>query len=171
MSRLQMFLAVFGALSLTTSATAAATETCVSEAEGAAIMAVLMPDLIQGLGDKCVAHLPADAYLVQNGKALAARYKILADERWPTAKLAFGRMSGDIEMAEKLPDEYFRPMLGSMIGAELVKGITPQDCGGADRIVENLSPLPPQNVANLVGAILVLAHKDGANKGFELCKA
>lgn len=171
MSLIQMSLAVLTAASLTASAAAATKETCVSEAEGAAIMATLMPDLINGLGDKCVAHLPANAYLVQNGKALAARYKILADQRWPTAKIAFSRMTGDVAMAEKLPDEFFRPMLGSMIGSELVKDVTPQDCGGANRIVENLAPLPPENVANLVGAILALADKDGSNKGFELCKA
>ena len=171
MSLFKTSVALFTALSLTASAAAATKEECVTEAEGAAIMASLMPDLINGISDKCVAHLPANAYLVQNGKALAARYKMLADQRWPTAKLAFGRMTGEPEMADKLPDEFFRPMLGSMVGAELVKGVTPQDCGGANRIVENLAPLPPENVANLVGAILVLAEKDGRSKGFPICKA
>jgi hypothetical protein len=171
MSLLKSSVGLFAAASLAASAAAVPKENCVSEAEGAAIMAALMPDLITGLGDKCGAHLPTSAYLIQNGKALAARYKTLADQRWPTAKLAFGRMTGEPEMADKLPDEFFRPMLGSMVGSELVKGITPEDCGGADRIVENLAPLPPENVANLVGAILALADKDGGTKGFAICKA
>lgn len=163
--------ALFTAVSLTASAAAATQENCVSEAEGAAIMAALMPDLIKGLGDKCGAHLPANAYLVQNGKALSARYKILADQRWPTAKVAFGRMTGEPEMAEKLPDEFFRPMLGSMVGSELVKDVSPQDCGGANRIVESLAPLPPENVAVLIGAIMTLADKGQRDSKFPICKS
>ena len=171
MGLFKISVALLATLSLTAPAVAAAKEDCVTEAEGAAIMAAMMPDLITGLGNKCAAHLPANSYLVQNGKALADRYKLLADQRWPTAKLAFGRMTGEPEMADKLPDEFFRPMLGSMVGSELVKGVTPQDCSGANRIVENLAPLPPENVANLVGAILALAEKDGRGKGFAICKA
>lgn len=171
MRRFNCIAAILAAASLTASAAAATKESCVSEAEGAAIMASIMPDLIAGLGEKCLAHLPADSYLALNGKVLAARYKMLADQRWPTAKLAFGRMTGDPDMAEKLPDEYFRPMLGSMVGSELVKDVKAEDCTGANRIVENLAPLPPENVANLIGAILVLAGKDGSNKGFEICKS
>lgn len=52
------------ALSLGTSATAATTENCLSEIEGAAVFAAMLPDLIDGLRDKCAAHLPASAFLV-----------------------------------------------------------------------------------------------------------
>lgn len=102
---------------------------------------------------------------------MIARYKVHADQRWPVAKLAFGRMTGQQEMADKLPDEFFRPMLGSMVGSELVKDVKAQDCSGADRIIESLAPLPPENVAVLMGAILALAGKDGKSDGFEICKA
>jgi hypothetical protein len=158
-------------MSLGASAAAAPKENCISEAEGAAIMAVLMPDLISGLGDKCGAHLPAGAYLLLSGKALAGRYKVLADQRWPTAKLAFGRMAGNPEMADKLPDEFFRPMLGSMVGSELIKGVTPQDCPSANRIVASLAPLPPENVALLIGAIITLADKGERDSKFQICKS
>ena len=170
MNRLSACAAILAAASLTASAAAAAPKECVTEAEGAAIMASIMPDLINGLGEKCAAHLPANAYLAQHAKALAERYKVLADQRWPTAKLAFSRMTGEPEMADKLPDEFFRPMLGSMVGTELIKGVNAEDCGGANRIVENLAPLPAENVANLIGAILTLADKDGSSEGFEICR-
>lgn len=154
------------------SATAAQTEACLSEAEGTAVFAAMLPDLIDGLRDKCAAHLPPDAYIVKNGDAMIARYKLVADQRWPIAKQAFGRIAGDAEMADKLPDEYFRPMLGSMIGGELVKDVKAEDCGGANRLIENLAPLPPENVAALIGAILVLADKDkGGKDSLPMCKA
>ena len=73
MSLIQISFGALTAKSMTASAAAATEETCVSEAEGAAIKATLMPDLANGLGDKCMAHLPANAYLVRNGKALASR--------------------------------------------------------------------------------------------------
>ena len=89
-----------------------------------------------------------------------------------TAKLAFARIAGEPEMADKLPDEYFRPMLGAMIGAELVKDIKAEDCSGVDRVVESLAPLPAENVATLIGAILMLAEdeKDQDNS-LPMCKA
>jgi hypothetical protein len=80
-------------------------------------------------------------------------------------------MIGEPEMADKLPDEHFRPMLGAMVGSELVKDVRAEDCAGASRIVESLAPLPPENVANLIGAILVLADKDGSDKGFDICRS
>lgn len=158
------------AMSLTVPAMAADKTECVTEAESAAIFASLMPDLIDGLRDKCAAHLPANAFLVQNGNALIARYKAHADQRWPDAKLAFGRMTGESEMAAKLPDEFFRPMLGAMVGSELVEDVKTQDCAGANRVVENLAPLPPENIAAMMGAILGLAGKDGGKDAFQICK-
>ena len=169
---MKSMIGVVAAISLGSSGTAAATENCLSEAEGTAVFASMLPDLIDGLRDKCTAHLPANAYLIANGDAMIARFRILADQRWPIAKKAFGRIAGDAEMAEKLPDEYFRPMLGAMVGGELVKDVKPQDCSGANRLVENLAPLPPENVAALIGAILVLADKEGSGKGsLPMCKA
>lgn len=161
------------ALSFASAAGAATTEQCLSEAEGTAVFAAMLPDMIDGLRGKCAAHLPADAYIVKNGEAMVARYKLLADQRWPIAKQAFGRIAGDEEVAAKLPDEFFRPMLGAMIGGELVKDVKEQDCAGANRVVENLAPLPPENVAALIGAILVLADKDkseGGKGSLPMCK-
>ena len=170
MRLLNSSIAIIAAISMASSATAATQEQCVTEDESAAIFAAMLPDLIDGLRDKCGAHLRANSYLPGNADVLIARYKVLADQRWPTAKLAFGRMVGQEDMADKLPDEFFRPLLGAMVGSELVKDIKTQDCNGADRIVESLALLPPENVAVLIGAILVLAGNDD-DDDFQICKA
>ena len=159
-------------MSLAAASTAAATKDCLSEAEGTAVFAAVLPDLIDGLRDKCAAHLPVDAFLVTTADTLIGRYKAVADNRWPVAKLAFARIAGQEDMANKLPDEYFRPMLGVMVGAELVKDIKVQDCSGIDRVVENLAPLPAENVAALIGAILMLAGSEkGQDDDLPMCKA
>lgn len=160
------------ALSLGSTATAATPEKCLSETEAIAIFAAMMPDMIDGLRGKCAAHLPANAYLVASGNTLIARYKVLADLRWPTAKLAFGRIAGDEEMTSRMPDQFLRPLIGSVVGSELIKDVKVEDCAGANRIVESLAPLPPENVAVLVGTIVVLADdKKGQKDSFPICKA
>jgi hypothetical protein len=159
------------ASSLSSQAPAALPENCVSEAEAVAVFAAMMPDMIDGLRGKCAAHLPANAFLVASGDALIARYKVLADQRWPAAKLAFGRIAGDEELTSKMPDQYLRPLIGSVVGSELIKDIKIEDCAGANRIVESLAPLPPENVATLVGTIVVLADdKKGQKNSFPICK-
>ncbi len=159
-------------LSLGSAAPAANPENCVSETEAVAVFAAMMPDMIDGLRGKCAAYLPANAFLVTGGSALIARYKVLADQRWPAAKLAFGRIAGDEEMTSKLPDQYLRPLIGSVVGSELMKDFKVEDCPSANRIVESLAPLPPENVAVLVGTIVVLADDEkGQKDSFPICKA
>ena len=63
-------------------------------------------------------------------------------------------------------------MLGSMIGTKLVKDVMASECAGVDRIVENLTPLPAENVAELIGAILILADdKKDQDSGLPMCRA
>ena len=162
---------VAGLLALSLGSTGQAVRDCLSQEEGTAVFASMLPDLIDGVRDKCAAHLPADSYLASNADSLIARYKLAADQRWPVAKQAFGRIAGQEDMADQLPDEFFRPMMGAMIGAELVKGVKPGDCAGANRIVESLAPLPADNVAALISAILVLADDGKDKESLPMCKA
>ena len=78
--------------------------------------------------------------------------------------------TGEEEVAQKMPDEFLRPLIGSMVGAELFKDVKPADCTGASKIVESLAPLPPENVSNLIGAVLTMveAKKD---ETMPICKA
>ena len=128
-----------------------------------------MPDMIDGLRDKCAANLPQDSFLVRNADLLVARYKVLADQRWPAAKLAFGKIAGDPETMASLPDPLFRPLVGSAVGSKLFKDVKPEDCTGASKVVESLAPLPPENVAMLIGAVLTMADK-GKSSSMPICK-
>ena len=160
---------LLASMSVAASAATQTEEACVSESEAAAIFAVIMPDMINGLRDKCAAHLPANSYLVANADALVSRYTAVADLRWPAAKLAFGKISGDEEMTAKLPDQLLRPLIGTAVGLELFKDFKPADCHGASRIVESLAPLPPENVSLMIGAILTITEK-GKNSSMPICK-
>ena len=167
--KLKMPIAALTMVSMTSSALAADPKNCVTETEAAAIFAAIMPDMIDGLRDKCAANLPQDSFLVKNADTLVARFKVLADQRWPAAKLAFGKISGEEEMAAKMPDQYLRPLIGSMIGSELFKDVKPQECAGASKIVESLAPLPAENVSMLIGAVLTMVEQD-KNDSMPICK-
>jgi len=163
-------IAILAATSLATSAMAATSENCVSEAEATAVFAAIMPDIIDGLRDKCAPHLPADSYIVRNADALVARYKVFADQRWSAAKLAFGKIAGDAQMGANMPDEFLRPLIGSAIGAKMFESIKPGNCTGANRVVESLAPLPAENISMLIGAVLTMAE-DGKGSRMPICKA
>lgn len=64
MSLLKSSAALILAVSMASPAIAATPATCVTEAESAAIFASIMPDMIDGLRDKCAVHLPPNAYLI-----------------------------------------------------------------------------------------------------------
>lgn len=164
----KLAIGLLSSMSFTSSAVAQTNEPCISEAEASAIFASVMPDMIDGLRDKCATHLPVNSFLASNADALVSRYKTVADLRWPTAKLAFGKIAGDQEMADKMPDQLLRPLIGTMVGLELFKDIKPSDCRGANRIVENLAPLPPENVSLMIGAILTITEK-GKSSNMPIC--
>lgn len=163
-------IALLTSMSLASTAIAEKPKNCVTEAEAAAVFAAMMPDMIDGLRDQCQAHLPGDSYLVRNADTLISRYKIQADQRWPAAKLAFGKIAGEEEMTQKMPDQFLRPLIGTMVGAELFKDVKPADCTGASKIVESLAPLPPENVSMLIGAVLAMVEED-KDSNMPICKA
>lgn len=167
---LKNMIALMTSMSLASAAAAQESKNCVSEAEAAAIFAAMMPDMIGGLRDQCKAHLPGDSYLMRNADLLIARYKPLADQRWPAAKLAFGKIAGEEEMTQKMPDQFLRPLIGSTVGAELFKNVKPADCAGASKIVQNLAPLPPENVSGLIGAVLTMVENKPGDS-MPVCKA
>jgi hypothetical protein len=168
---LKLPVAILASFSLATNSAAATPENCVTETEAAAIFASMLPDMIDGLRDKCATHLPANSFLAGNADALIARYKTTADQQWPAAKLAFGKIAGESEAAAKMPDQFLRPLIGSMIGSEVFKDLKPADCGGANRVIENLAPLPPENVAALIGAVLAMAGDKGKDDDMPICEA
>jgi hypothetical protein len=167
---LKLPIAALAAFSLSTSAFAIEAKNCVTETEAAAIFAAVMPDMIDGLRDKCATNLPADAYLVRNADTLVARYKVLADQRWPAAKLAFGKIAGEEEMTKTMPDQFLRPLIGSMIGSELFKDVKPKECVGASKIVESLAPLPAENMSMLISAVLAMVGDENSKDTMPICK-
>ena len=145
---------------------------CLTHAETTAMIGYALPDLLGGLREKCKAALPAGAFLTSRSGEVEARYRAQSDTLWPEAKSALAKMVGDDATLRKMPDTAVRPFLTAAFATAITDDIKPKDCPTADGVVEMLAPLPPQNLARLIGIILASEDKDSdpaGRSGFEVC--
>ena len=151
----------------------AQSKNCLTHAEATAVIGYALPDLLGGLRNKCKASLPATAFLTARAAELEERYRVQANSLWPQAKVAFIKMVAGDEMMTKLSDAALRPFLSDAFAVAITEDIEAGDCPTVDGVIEMLAPLPPQNMARLIGIILAAEDKgsDPAGKsGFEICE-
>jgi len=155
-------------------AQAQAEAACLSRAEANALFTYALPDLIDGIRNKCSASLPAAAFLPSQGGTLVARYRSGGTTSWALARQGFTKMvgtKGDMEskMMAAMPDEALKGLLGTAFAVAVTDDIKLQDCSQIDRFVAALSPLPASNVAEIITGLMVLGGADKSNE-FKICK-
>lgn len=158
-------------------AQAATASKCLAEDEVTALVGYALPSVIDGTMKSCRPHLSANGFFATRGTEFTGRYAARKDANWPKAKVAFLKLGGgkDEKMAGmlgNLPDESVKPFVEAMV-SEMVSGeIKPDQCSAIERGVRLLSPLPPENTAELVTFVLVLADKPkpGKTSSFPICK-
>jgi hypothetical protein len=67
---------------------------CMTEAEVEAILLLVLPDIVRGIGETCKPVLPANAYLTTRGEALAVRFEGEAEATKAAATTGVGKMMG-----------------------------------------------------------------------------
>jgi hypothetical protein len=163
------------AAALPGTAIAQAAKPCMTQVEVQNLITFAMPDIISGLATQCKPHIPATAFLNKSGGDLIARYRVTGNEAWPMAKKAVFKMMGDDKLAASMPDELTKGFLTAGISAGITKDIKPEDCGSISGVAEALAPLPPQNMATLIGVVIQMSSKKsgGKSKGspFDICPA
>ncbi|MET4896004.1 hypothetical protein RN629_02385 [Sphingomonadaceae bacterium jetA1] len=121
---------------------------CIAAPEAEAMTLVAMPDILRETGRVCAARLPANSLIRGNG-ALIAKYESAAEMAWPAARAAIVKLS-DPAIDTLLQSDYARPLLTSLLVPFIVGRIGLEDCGVIDRLVTQLAPLPPRNMASVV---------------------
>ncbi len=148
-------------IAVTLSATAHAQQParpCISEAEGEALFQVMLPDVIREMGRICAA-LPPRSFLRQPGAAFMARINAGVAPAMPAAQGGIRKLLGPQGAA--LADSQFAiPMARAVFVPLAAQAIKPADCPGLDRIVSNLAPLPPRNLAAVFVALAQLSRND-----------
>lgn len=146
--------------SLMVSQIAAAAETpCLTPREATAVASYALPSVITGTSQRCAPVLGKDAYLTRDGAKLAARYSARKAAAWPEAKAALLKVGGAGEMTDavrKLPDATVQPLLDTLVTGLVVEQMPTDRCTPLDRALWLLSPLPPENTAELIALSLGL---------------
>jgi len=156
----------------------AAEPPCLTPAEFTSLAGYTLPSIISGTTQRCTASLGPKAYLPSGGKQLAARYAGQKARYWQGAKAAFLKLSSTTSAdANKLlgdmPDASLQGILDAMMEGMVSQQIPVDRCTTIDRVVGLLSPLPPENTAELIALAVGLgASSDKARLGkISLCKA
>jgi hypothetical protein len=155
----------------------AAEAPCLTPAEFTALATYGLPSVIKGVTDRCSASLPSGSWLPRNGAPLASHYAAAKPAAWPGAKAAFMKLGAtgkdSAEMFRKLPDKSLQPMVDGLIEGLIGQEIPLEKCTMVDRVVRLISPLPPENTAELIALLAGLGSKSGGDKvdKLRLCPA
>ena len=132
-----------------------------------------LPIAIEGAMNACEASLDPDGFLAREGDALRIRASEGSAEAWPEARDALFQLAseqaevgGEIpgDLLASLPDESLRPFVSGMILLLVEEELKPKDCANVERGLELLAPLPPGNMAGLIGFIYELVQEDDARE-------
>jgi hypothetical protein len=152
---------------------------CLTTAEFTAMSSYALPSIISGARERCAGTLPADAWLQRNGDELAERYAAGKPAAWPRARAAFLKVGGNTgnpqtnDLLKSLPDASLQPMVDGLIAGIVGQQLPTDRCPAVNRLVQLLSPLPPENTAELIALAAGLGARSGrASTGnFSLCPA
>ena len=141
-----------------------AQDRCISRADSQAVVAYLMPDLVDRAAKRC-APLLGQSYLGDRGGALAERMSPLSRAAWPDARRALERQSGT-----SLPDGGILVDIGR---AAIADGITQEldreSCEVLDQMLIHLEPLPPENLANVFALFLEAGMNNDPDAALRVC--
>lgn len=151
---------------------------CLTPREFASLAGYALPSIITGTTQRCASTLAPDAFLRRSGADLSARYSARKATEWPGARSAFIKLSSSNESSTSkliagMPDTSLQQMLDGMMAGMIGQQIPLERCGTIDNVIRLLSPLPPQNAAELIAVAVGLTSKAGANKvgPINLCQA
>lgn len=144
-------------------AAAAQAPACLSEREVTSLVTYALPMVMNSAMKTCSPQLSPQGYFATQGPTLVQRYAARKSAAWPEAKAALIKLGGnDAKMKDlvaNLSDEALQPFAEGIISAMVTRGIKPGQCKAIERGVRLLAPLPPENTAELVTFVLVLADK------------
>lgn len=147
---------------------------CLSEQEVGSLVTYALPVVMDSAMKACAPRLSPQGYFATQGTALVQRYTARKPGAWPQAKAALLKL-GDSDksdkmgdMITKLPDSALQPFAEGMVAQMVAEGIKPDQCTAIERATRLLSPLPPENTADLLTFVIVMADKPKPGKKAKL---
>jgi len=136
---------------------------CITADEFSSLAGYALPNVITAAQKRCAATLAPQAFLNTGGPALATRYAARKPATWAVARAAFLKLSASgnksASFLKDIPDESLQEVLDVFIEGMVSQEIPLEECGTIDEFVRLLAPLPPENMAELVGKVVELSTK------------
>jgi hypothetical protein len=128
---------------------------CVPKAQIRDMVMVLSPYLVDSVAKKCGPALPATAFLNAGGPALIARLKAESAGREASAGAAMRVFGGD-KMPTVQDTTALMTVMGQMMGSMATSKLPVAQCGAISDAIQALSPLPAENIGQLVTTLAVI---------------
>lgn len=136
---------------------------CLTEREVGSLVTYALPVVMDSAIKTCRPQLSPQGYFATQGPSLVLRYAARKSPAWPDAKAALLKLGGNDakmkDMIASLSDEALQPFAEGLVAQVVTKGIKPGQCVAIERATRLLSPLPPENTAELLTFVIVLAEK------------
>ncbi|HEY0148469.1 MAG TPA: hypothetical protein VGB70_05635 [Allosphingosinicella sp.] len=152
---------------------------CFTKQQVADTAITLVPYAIDSLRERCLPHLPQEAFLSKGGGDLVTRIRSDGAGREQAAGAVMQKLMG-ADVPPMKDTTTLTSFFGQMVGAMIAKDVKPELCPGISGMIEALAPLPTDNLATFFvsGAMLVeagTAAEKGKKKArkpddFEICK-
>jgi hypothetical protein len=135
-----------------------------------AVALYAMPHAFRSLQARCTGQVPANAYMFAQGPVVSARLEQAARGQFPAARAAVTRLAtrNDPQMAtilQALPAENVEPLVSELIAGKVRSEVKQEDCAQINQVLELLDPLPPENLATLMGIFALRMEGRGDNGG------
>ncbi|APR53415.1 hypothetical protein CA238_03465 [Sphingomonas koreensis] len=157
-SRLATAAMLWAGLAASSAASGQSARPCLTGNEAEALFQVMLPDMIREMGRVCTA-LPANAFLRQPSAAFMARINAGVAPAMPAAQGGIRKLLGP-DAGFIAESQFAIPAVRAIIAPAIAQEVKPADCPGLDKIVTNLAPLPPRNLAGVFAALLQLSQND-----------
>jgi hypothetical protein len=132
---------------------------CLTEAQVEDLTLFALPPLLEAAATACAPALPADAYLLNGGRALAKTVGAESTRRWAGASTVLATMAKD-KFPAGLSEATARGLLHDLAAQGLAAKGAQKECGRINRLANLLSPLPPKNMAGLIVLGLDIAGRE-----------
>lgn len=157
-------------LALPVAASAQTSRPCVTPDQNEAVTAYVMPSLATEMARKCTPTIGANAYLATNAQRLAQKWQPGADRAWPTARGVVTKLGNIPLVPGSGGDGFAKMVLAPALAGKIAFEMDAQACAVTDRLLQQLEPLPAQNLASVLALVLEVGADSQAQMPYRVCR-
>ncbi len=146
----------------------AARPACIEPGDMRTLIAVALPDAVEGLVERCSPALPADAFLPNEGRGLAARYRHEMPADPAKARHAIEAATGQ-DLSSFASDDTVTSLARTFVGQQITNHVSIRDCGTVDSIMAIAAPLKAHAMVEAILLALQVAGPE-QTKGLAICR-